>query len=142
MIWEELKFWKWFYLGVVASLIFALFTGCKSKEYITVPEYHTQYIIRTDTLSKTDSIYQKDSIYVLDKGDTVYITKTKYKDRYQYIYKVMCDTVIKKDSIPYPVERQLTKNEQRLIRLGKNFIWLFLFIIAFSAFFFWYKNKK
>ena len=51
---------------------------------------------------KRDSIYQRDSIYIIVKGDTVY----KYQYKYSYRDKLVRDTVavVKRDSIPYPVE--------------------------------------
>lgn len=121
------------------------FTGCKTKEYVKVPEYHTEYIVRSDTIAKMDSVYVKDSVYVYQNGDTVVISKIAYRDRYRNIYKGKTDTIIKRDSVsvPVPVERQLTKSEQRLMALGRCYI-AFLFLLAVCAigFAFWYHNKK
>lgn len=51
---------------------------------------------------KRDSIYQRDSIYIMVKGDTVF----KYQYKYSYRDKLIRDTVavVRRDSIPYPVE--------------------------------------
>ena len=51
---------------------------------------------------KRDSIYQRDSIYIIVKGDTVF----KYQYKYSYRDKLVRDTVavVRRDSIPYPVE--------------------------------------
>ena len=51
---------------------------------------------------KRDSIYQRDSIYIIVKGDTVF----KYQYKYFYRDKLVRDTVavVRRDSIPYPVE--------------------------------------
>ena len=51
---------------------------------------------------KRDSIYQRDSIYIIVKGDTVF----KYQYKYSYRDKLARDTVaiVRRDSIPYPVE--------------------------------------
>jgi len=129
---------------IVGFLIVLLLGGCKSKEYVKVPEYHTEYIVRTDTFAKQDSVCLKDSVFVYQRGDTVYHTKVTYRDRYHNIYKVKLDTIIKRDSvsIPYPIERQLTKNEQRLISLGKLFIGFLFFIVITIAVIWWYHNKK
>ena len=129
---------------IVGFLIVLLLGGCKSKEYIAVPEYHTEYVCRTDTFAKVDSVYLKDSVFVYQRGDTVYHTKVTYRDRYHNIYKVKLDTIIKRDSvsIPYPIERQLTKNEQRLISLGKLFIGFLFSIVITIAVIWWYHNKK
>lgn len=134
-----------FYI-IALWLLLILFTlsGCKTK-YISVPEYHTEYIYKTDTFARIDSMRIKDSVYVYNSGDTVVIRKISYRDRYHNIYKVKSDTILKTDSIkvPYPVDRQLSKNEQRLISLGKMFV-AFLFVIVGLTImlFFWYRNKK
>lgn len=125
---------------IVGFLIVLLLGGCKSKEYITVPEYHTEYVCRTDTFHKMDSVYLKDSVYVYQKGDTVYYNKVAYRDRWHNIYKVKTDTIIKKDtvSVPYPA-----KNEQRLMTLGRLFLaFLFLVVVTMVSGIWWYHNKK
>lgn len=99
MKWYDIRFWKWACIGLVVGVILLAFTGCKTKEYVKVPEYHTEYIVRSDTIAKMDSVYVKDSVYVYHKGDTVVISKIAYRDRYRNIYKVKLDTIIKRDSI-------------------------------------------
>lgn len=145
MKWYDIRVWKWSCIGLVVGLVMLALVGCKSKEYITVPEYHTEYVCRTDTFHKLDSVYVKDSVYVYQKGDTVYYNKVAYRDRWHNIYKVKTDTFIKRDSlsVPYPVTRELTKNEQRLMTLGRLFVgFLFLVVIAMVAGIWWYHNKK
>ena len=143
MKWYDIRFWKWACIGLVIGIILLAFTGCKTKEYIKVPSVRTEYVCRTDTFAKLDSIYMKDSVYVFQKGDTVFYNKVVYRDRYHNIYNVKADTIIKTDSVtvPYPIERQLTKNEQRLISLGRCYI-AFLFILAVCAIGFTLKKKK
>lgn len=145
MKWYDIRFWKLACIGLVIGIILLAFTGCKIKEYIKVPSVITEYVCRTDTFAKLDSIYMKDSVYVFQKGDTVFHNKLVYRDRYHNIYKVKTDTIIKTDSVsvPYPIERQLTKNEQRMMKLGRCYI-AFLLILAACAigFTLWYINKK
>ena len=145
MKWYDIRFWKCACIGLVIGITLLEFTGCKTKEYIKVPSVRTEYVCRTDTFAKFDSIYMKDSVYVFQKGDTVFHNNVVYRDRYHNIYKVKTDTIIKTDSVdvPYPIERQLTKNEQRLMSLGRCYI-AFLFILAACAIVFtlWYRNKK
>lgn len=150
MKWYDIRFWKWACIATVAGIILLAFTGCKTKEYIKVPEYHTEYVVRKDTVAKTDSIYVKDSVYVFQKGDTVVVSKIAYRDRYRNIYKVKLDTIFKHDSIevPVPCERTLTKGEQRLMTLGRCYIGTLLallsllMVVCCFGFAFWYHNKK
>lgn len=120
----------------------ALVTGCKTK-YVSVPEYHKEYIVRSDTIAKLDSVLIKDSVFVYHSGDTVIVNKIAYRDRYHNIYKVRVDTIFKRDSIsvPIPVVAELSKAQQRYIRLGK----LFAIVVAMAAVFigiYWYRNKR
>lgn len=120
-------------------------SGCKTK-YVSVPEYHTQYIARTDTVEKTDSIHIKDSVYVVQKGDSVFSTRIIYRDRVSYIHRVKTDSFIKRDTIyvPKPVERTLTKSEQRYITLGKYAVGVIValaVVIIALAVWLWHRKK-
>ncbi len=128
---------------LIAALFVSFFSGCKTK-YISIPEYHTEYISRTDSFIRTDSVYVKDSVFVFQKGDTVYYNKVVFKDRFHDVYKVKIDTLVKNDtvSIPLPVVKELSRSEQRLIGIGKFAIAFVVFAVAAGAFVFWYRNKK
>jgi len=115
----------WPYIATVifwiVFLVFVFcFSSCKTK-YVSVPEYHTEYITKTDSFTQRDSIFIKDSIYMWMQGDTIYKEKFSviYKDRWRDRY--LCDTVIKKDSVrvPYPVEKKLSKWQQIKLDIGE-----------------------
>lgn len=127
-------------LVIIIILGLLVLTGCKTK-YVTVPEYHKEYIGKIDSILKHDSIYVKDSVFVKQKGDTVFLSKVSYRDVYHNIYKVKYDSIIKRDSIPYPVVRELTKNEQRLISIGKYSIAVIVTLIVILVIY-WYRNKR
>ena len=86
----------------IGLLLCALFSGCTTTKYVTVPEYHTDTVRVVKV--QHDSLVLKDSVYIHDKGDTILIEKwhTQYRDRWR------TDTIYqsKHDSIPapYPVE--------------------------------------
>ena len=115
----------WPYIATVfIRLIFLLVVfcigSCKTK-YVSVPEYHTEYITKMDSFTQRDSIFVKDSIYMWMQGDTIYKEKISviYKDRWRDRY--LCDTVIKTDSVrvPYPVEKKLSKWQQIKLDIGE-----------------------
>lgn len=85
--------------------------GCKTVKFVPVPEYHTLYKTRVDTVQRLDSVYFRDSVFIAAKGDTVYLTKTHWRERFRNVYHTKVDTVMQLDSIsvPYPVEKKLTK---------------------------------
>ena len=127
-------------LVIIIILGLLVLTGCKTK-YVTVPEYHKEYIGKIDSILKHDSIYVKDSVFIKQKGDTVFLNKVSYRDVYHNIYKVKHDSIIKRDSIPFPVVRELTKNEQRLISIGKYSIAVVVTLIVILVIY-WYRNKR
>ena len=82
-------------LLIILYLLFI--ASCSSTRYIEVPVEHTklEYVNRVHY----DSVYIKDSIDRFINGDTIYITKYNMR----YIYKTKIDTMIRTDSIPFPV---------------------------------------
>ena len=97
---------------------------------------------------KKDSVYLKDSIFIVQKGDTIYYNKVTYRDRYRDVYKFKTDTILRADSIriPYPAVKELSKNEQRLMNIGKCVVALIkglaIITIAGSVLIWWYRNKR
>ena len=113
--------WQLILIVMIALMMLGLFAGCKSTKYVTVPEYHTEYIVRSDTVAKVDSVTVRDSVFVYHNGDTIVINKVMYRDRVRNVYKTRTDTLLRRDSVnvPYPVEKQLTKAERRYLAVGK-----------------------
>ena len=77
--------------------ILSLFTGCKTKS-ILVPVEKVKIEYR-DRL-RIDSVYNRDTVNIYERGDTVYLQTIKWRERFKF------DTVsvVRVDSIPYPVE--------------------------------------
>lgn len=131
----------------LAILMLGIMNGCKSKEYVYVPEYHTSYVTKTDTFIKNDSVYLKDCVFIETKGDTVYYNKVTFNDRYHYTYKIINDTIIKNDtiSVPAPVEKQLNKKvviSKMEIVAALSILAALAIIAAVVCAIYWYKNKK
>jgi hypothetical protein len=82
---------------LLAVLIVFLLTGCKT-ETVLVPVDRVK-IEYKDRL-RIDSVYNRDTVNIYERGDTVYLQTIKWRERFKF------DTVsvVKVDSIPYPVE--------------------------------------
>lgn len=76
--------------------------------------------MRVDTVQRWDSVYFRDSVYIAVKGDTVYLTKTHWRERFRNVYHTKTDTIMQRDSIrvAYPVEKSLTKWQQWKMDMG------------------------
>lgn len=109
------------------ALVLSLLAGCRQVRYVPVETVRLDSIYLTQTLR--DSIVRYDSVYVRDKGDTLYVERWKYlyrdKVRVDTMVSVRVDTL----SVPYPVERELTRWQQMKLELGG---WAFGIIIAFA----------
>ena len=77
--------------------ILSLFAGCKTKT-VLVPVEKVKIEYR-DRL-RIDSVYNRDTVNIYERGDTVYMQTIKWRERFKF------DTVsvVRVDSIPYPVE--------------------------------------
>ena len=89
-----------------------------------------EYIYKTDTLIEYRNIH--DSIYVTDtliqKGDTVYISK------YKYVWKYQTDTVIQyKDSIVYIEKESYEVKEVKYVPAIYKWALAILIALIFSA---------
>lgn len=126
---------------LILFLLLFLFFGCKTKEYVPVPEYH----VRDSVVIKyeRDSVFLHDSVYfsIRQKGDTVYSERIKI--RYSYRDKLQHDTIIvtHTDSIriPYPVEVKVRKPwwHKPLALIGSVVIVALSFIVVWLV-----KTKK
>ncbi len=76
---------------VIMLAAVAMSGGCAEKIYQTEYRDRVQY----------DSITERDSVFVYKGGDTVYVHRDRWRDRYHRLH----DTVRITDSIPYPVDR-------------------------------------
>ena len=119
---EDNRLFRW--LGTALLIIMALtaiyvLVGCRTK-YVTVPEYHKEYINRTDTFLRSDTLFRLDSVVVRMQGDTTVIEKIRWQNRFVNVYKIKTDTLIKTDSVrvPYPVEKTLTKWQRMKMDYG------------------------
>lgn len=108
---------KSYLLGIILMFTLLL-SGCKTTEYIKVPVE----TVRTEYKVQKDSIYLHDSInvYTETKGDTVYITKLKYKIKETF----KTDTVLKRDSIPVIVEVEKVVEVNKLHSWQKTLMWI------------------
>lgn len=125
---------------VALAMMLASLASCKSVKYVPVTEYRDRYVSKTDSFLKVDSVYLHDSVSVFIRGDTVYTTKTRYKDRLKYIYNTRTDTVAVHDSIPYPVKVEVEKKQTFIDKVASmvgRFVYavlptLFVILIAYN----------
>ena len=106
-------------IGATAWMLVAL-CGCKATEYVPVESM----VVRTDTVYsakfRVDSVIMRDSVLVVQKGDTLIVSKVRdrWRDRVvrDTVYRSASDTVRVRET--YPVERELTRWQRARLDLG------------------------
>ena len=112
-------------------LLWLVLTGCRTIEYYPLET------VRIDTVyvnqQRVDSVLVRDSIHIYQKGDTVTEFRLKYiykyRDRVDTLYLSKTDTV----SVPYPVEKQLTKWQSVKVDYGgwaMGIVFVFILIVV------------
>lgn len=123
---------------VLIAVLAVMCLGCKSVQYVPVES------VRTDTCYvnkiRTDSVYVRDSVVVERGGDTIKVAAWRWRER----YVMKCDTVYRSrtDSVtvPYPVERKLSRWEKTKQDIGGIAIGAFIAVV--SAVVIWLAVKK
>ena len=101
-------------LAILLATLLAV--ACKNIEYVPVETVRTEYVDKVRELHDTLLVNDKETVYV--NGDTVRVTR--YVDRFKVVHQrdtlcvERCDTI----SVPYPVERKLSKWEQAKMSAG------------------------
>lgn len=131
----------WFLLVFFAGIVLIGLGSCKSVKYIPVETIKHDSIYITN--HQKDSVYIHDSIFQKEKGDTLILEKWHTR----YVEKQVHDTtfVERWDSIyvPYPIERELTKSEQRYISIGKVSLGLYVgLVVALIVWVVYYIKRK
>lgn len=103
---------------LVVLLLLFLCVSCKTTRTVYVPVDK----IKTEYIKQIDSVYVQDSIYywVHTKNDTVYSEKKIYK--LKEVTKK--DTIILRDSIPYPIEVEKVVVTNELYWWQKALAWI------------------
>ena len=91
-------------------IILLALVSCKSLEPTTLHHTTQSY---TTLHNVVDTIYRYDSIFIREalKGDTLYLTRIEYRDRWhvQMIHDTILDTQIVEKVIEHPPQRYVPK---------------------------------
>ena len=91
-------------------IILSALPSCRSLDVAHSDVYNSSLITHT---SHHDTVVIRDSVFVSErqKGDTVYLTRTEYRDRWRT--QIVHDTIVRSDSIvqviEHPPERYIPK---------------------------------
>lgn len=134
---------------ILVISICLLLCGCRTQ-YVTVPEYHTEYVNRTDTFVLRDTLLKDREVVVRemtpadsamlaqygiqmqdDKRMILFLQRELQRQSTQQ-KETVHDTIIKTDSIrvPYPVEKSLSRWQQIKLDIGEYVLVLLALLAA------------
>ena len=121
------------FMRYLSSLfLFFLLVSCKSLSPTTIASAAS---MASTTIHTCDTIFLRDSIFISERqrGDTVYLTRVEYRDRWRT--HLVHDTVVKTDSIvqviEHPPERYIPRFHKTCTTL---FCLLFIGLIIYLFF--------
>lgn len=151
---NEPKLWH-IPLGMVLALVaIGLLCGCKSVEYVPVPEVHEVHHHHTDSVIQKDSVIKESLTTVmqldsaamakygiqLKAAERAWLVRTKELEReIERIMALRTDSTAKRDSIPYPVEvkvevpANLTWWQRTRIYMGDALLFIILLLIGIGV---------
>lgn len=96
--------------------VISMLTSCKSVETVRVPEVHIDTLIQTKW--RTDSAVMRDSVVIVDDGERRVERVVQWRDRLRTVTDTTYINRIDSISVPYPVEKKLTKWERLKVDYG------------------------
>ena len=151
---NEPKLWH-IPLGMVLALLaIGLLCGCKSVEYVPVPEVHEVHHHHTDSVIQRDSVVKESLTTVmqldsaamakygiqLKAAERAWLVRTKELEReIERIMALRTDSTAKRDSIPYPVyvtkyvPADLTWWQRTRIYMGDALLFIILLLIGIGV---------
>lgn len=96
--------------------VISMLTSCKSVETVRVPEVHIDTLIQTKW--RTDSVVMRDSVVIVDDGERRVERVVQWRDRLRTVTDTTYINRTDSISVPYPVEKKLTKWEQAKVDYG------------------------
>lgn len=87
-------------ITIALLVVFFMLSSCRSVQHVVLPERTEE--VKTSAVHHTDTIYRDRERVVFIKGDTIHITDSITIEKVRI--RTRADTVLRVDSVPYPVE--------------------------------------
>ena len=87
-------------ITIALLVVFFMLSSCRSVQHVVLPERTEE--VKTSAVQNTDTIYRDRERVVFIKGDTIHITDSITIEKVRI--RTRADTVLRVDSVPYPVE--------------------------------------
>ena len=87
-------------ITIALLVVFFMLSSCRSVQHVVLPERTEE--AKTSAVQQTDTIYRDRGRVVFIKGEAIHITDSITIEKVRI--RTRADTVLRVDSVPYPVE--------------------------------------
>ena len=144
----KVEIMAWSFLIALIVLVVWCLQSC-SPRYVTVPEYHYESHHTHDTISKVDSVWRERNTVIREADSTmlaelgirlkageraILVLRNELERAMSQQREAVHDTIERVDSVsvPYPVEKQLTRWQSLKMEAGGYvFVLLIIIVIVF-----------
>ena len=119
-------------IWMMLILLSFVLESCRTERVVSVPEYHEVVVHQRDTVSSVDSIYVSDSTLVIQRHDTIFITRTRVEFRDRWRDRLRVDSFIQRDTLTVvkEVEKPSSRWQKLSMRVGNAVLLLLLLAVV------------
>ena len=107
--------------------LFFLLVSCKSHEHCSTVVQNGSELF--NVVRSVDTVVVRDSVFVSERqrGDTVYLTRTEYRDRWRT--QIVHDTIVRTDSIVQVIEHPPQKYVPKFYKWSTAIFWILIALL-------------
>ena len=123
--------------GIMCCALISSLVGCKSIEVVSSSEVQD-----VQKLWSVDTVVIRDSIYIREvmRGDTVYLTRTEWRDRWRT--QLVHDTVHHTEFVEKIIEKPPEKYVPKFYKWCTGLFWALVAVVALCVFFTHARGKR
>ena len=122
-------FWKsaTFVLALSLAITLLVLPSCRSLEHSSTVVQNGSELF--NVVRSVDTVVVRDSVFVSERqrGDTVYLTRTEYRDRWRT--QIVHDTIVHTDSIVQVIEHPPQKYVPKFYKWSTAIFWILMALL-------------
>ena len=122
-------FWKLptFVLALSLAITLSVLPSCRSLEHSSTVVQNGSELF--NVVRSVDTVVVRDSVFVSERqrGDTVYLTRTEYRDRWRT--QIVHDTIVHTDSIVQVIEHPPQKYVPKFYKWSTAIFWILMALL-------------
>ena len=116
-----------FVLALSLAITLSVLSSCRSLEHSSTVVQNGSELF--NVVRSVDTVVVRDSVFVSERqrGDTVYLTRTEYRDRWRT--QIVHDTIVHTDSIVQVIEHPPQKYVPKFYKWSTAIFWILMALL-------------